>query len=431
MQRRLLGLPIGVLLLMATFVPSHANDVLGRGKALIVELGCGGCHEIQGHETTIKKEAPHLSYQGEMVRKDWLFDFLRKPYRIRPAVKGHMPDFRLTEREAFAITEYLGTLTDSGEPVPPEFRHPRKTSPQEEEAAKKLASKDYFDCFNCHILGDQTPKGQPTEWAPDLSRIKNRFNPDFFFKWFQAPDKYRPGTKMPAIFPDQNSGPDDILGGDEMKQAAALRDYLMRIGKTENFPDYAQVKAKYADLRLVEGRTLVKSLNCSGCHEIAVLPEGKMVGPHLTFEGSRVRKEWLIEFLRAPFTIKPEYALLGSVTRMPTFDLKEGDLMALVEYITQVLVDKQIDQEKDVDAALAREGRRLFREKTCDNCHQIASKARGIGPDLTEAGKRLRPGWTIHFIQKPEHYLETRMPNLKVTPDEAKALAAYVLGPKD
>ena len=423
--------PLALLLIFAKIVPVYANDILGRGKVLVQELGCGGCHEIQGHEITIKKEAPHLSFQGEMVRKDWLFNFLKNPYRIRPAVKGHMPNFRLTDREALAITEYLGTLADPGPPVPEELHYPRKTTAQELEAAKKLTSKDYFDCFNCHILGEQNPKGQPADWAPDLTRIGSRFNPDFFLKWFQAPDKYRPGTKMPALFPDQNSGPDDLLGGDEMKQAAVLRDYLMSIGKKESFPAYAEAKAKYGDVRLVEGRTLVKSLNCTGCHEVAVLPGGKNVGPHLTFEGSRVRKEWLIEFLRSPFTIKPEYTLMGSITRMPTFDLKEGDLMALVEYISQVLVDKQADQETSIDPALAVQGRKLFKQKTCDNCHRIQSKARGIGPDLTEAGKRLRPGWTVEFIQRPEHYLQTRMPNLKVTPDEAKALAAYVLGPKN
>jgi len=415
----------------ARLIPSYASDVIERGKSLVQELGCVACHEIKGHDTAIKKEAPHLSFQGEMVQKDWLFNFLKRPYQIRPAVKGQMPNFRLTDREALAITEYFSTLTDPGPPVPEELRYPRKTTAQELDAAKKLTSKDYFDCFNCHILGEQTPKGQPTEWAPDLMRIRNRFKPDFFLKWFQAPDKYRPGTKMPAIFPDENSGPDDMLGGDEKIQAAALRDFLMRIGKSESYPAYDQAKAKYGDVRLAEGRTLVKSLNCTGCHEVAVLPEGKNVGPHLTFEGSRVRKEWLIEFLRSPFTIKPEYGLLGSITRMPTFNLKEEDLMAVVEYISQVLVDKQADQETTIDAALAQQGRKLFKQKTCDNCHRIQSKARGIGPDLTDAGKRLRPGWTIQFIQRPEHYLKTRMPNLKVTLDEAKALAAYVLGPKN
>jgi mono/diheme cytochrome c family protein len=404
-----------------------------QGRALIKSLGCVVCHDIKEHETGIKAEAPNLTYEGDMVQRDWLFGFLTGPHGIRPAIKGRMPDFRLTDREALAITEYLGSLLDPEPPKalgqPPPIS--KKLPPQEIEAAKKLMSKDFFDCFNCHVFGEQKPKGKPDEWAPDLSRVRSRINPDFLFKWFQAPDRYRPGTKMPAFFPDKDSGPEDILGGDETKQAGALRDYLASIGKVENFPAYAAAKASYPNTRLTDGRTLLKSLNCTGCHEMAVLPEGRKVGPNLTYQGSRVRKEWLIEFLRAPYTIKPEYGLMGSPTRMPTFRFSEAELNAVVEYIMQVLIDKMADPNASIDATLAKQGQKLFREKTCDNCHRVGLSPGGIGPELTDAGKRLQPGWVINFIQKPEHYLETRMPNLKVSPEEAKALTAYVLGPKN
>jgi len=403
---------------------------IDKGKTLIRDLGCIVCHEIKDHDTTVREEAPNLTLEGEIVRRDWLFTFLRKPYVIRPAIKARMPDFRLTDREALAITEYLASLVEGGEPVAKEFSYPRKGSAQEVEAAKKLISQDYFNCFNCHIQGDKIPAGKPDEWAPDLARVRNRINPDFLFKWFQGPDKYRPGVKMPAYFPDKDSGPDDILRGDEMKQMAALRDYLFSIGKVENFPAYAQAKAQFPDVTPSEGRTLVTGLNCVGCHEITVLPEGKKIGPNLTYQGSRVQKDWLIAFLRSPHTIKPEYALMGSPARMPTFRFKESELLSVVEYISQVLVDKDAEQEVTVDPSLANKGRTLFREKRCNNCHRIGSDPAGIGPELTEAGKRLRPGWTINFIQRPSHYLDTRMPNLQVSAEESRALAAYILGSK-
>ena len=116
---------------------------------------------------------------------------------------------------------------------------------------------------------------------------------------------------------------------------------------------------------------------------------------------------------------------------MPTFSLTVAETLAVAEYISQALVDKNVQQDGGIDPSLAKGGRRLFKEKTCDNCHRIGSSPGGIGPDLTAAGERLRPGWVIKFIQKPEHYLETRMPNLKVSPEEARALAAYVFGPKN
>ncbi|MFQ5849874.1 MAG: c-type cytochrome [Candidatus Binatia bacterium] len=404
--------------------------MVDKGRGLIKALGCVVCHEIKGHNTTIREEAPNLTYEGEIVRRDWLFAFLKEPHAIRPAIKGRMPDFRLTDREALAITEYLASLVDRDKKVARRFRYRRKGSKKEIWAAKKLMSKDYFDCFNCHILGDKKPSGKPYEWAPDLAKVRSRIKPDFLLKWLQNPAKYRPGTKMPAFFPDQESGPDDILGGDEIKQMAAIRDYLMSIGKPGRFPAYARAMAKFPDVAAAEGRALMVKLNCVGCHNVAVLPGGRRVGPNLTFQGSRVRKEWLIDFLRAPYTIKPEYALMGSAVRMPTFRFEEAELRAVVEYISQVLVDKKLRHKVALGPALAKKGKKFFREKQCNNCHRIGSGPGGIGPDLTEAGKRLRPEWTINFIQRPSRYLDTRMPNLNVSPAKAKALAAYILGKK-
>jgi mono/diheme cytochrome c family protein len=404
-----------------------------EGERLISELGCIACHEIKDHQSTIRDEAPNLTFEGDIVRREWLFEFLKNPRKIRPAIKARMPDFRLSDREALAITEYLGSLVDTepNDMLLQAQKNPRKFGQQEMEAAKKLMSNEIFGCLNCHVFGDQTPQGKPEEWAPDLTRVKSRINPDFFFKWFKAPDRYRTGTKMPAFLPDKDSGPDDILNGDEWRQAAALRDYLVSVGRPEKFPAYAEAKAKYPDVTVTEGRTFVKSLNCTGCHEMAVLPEGRRVGPNLTFQGSRVGKEWMVNFLRAPFTIKPEYGLLGSPTRMPTFKFSAEELDAIAAYISQALVDNEAGQNPGVEATLAINGKKLFREKTCNNCHRIADDPAGIGPNLTDAGKRLQPGWTISFIQNPEHYLNTRMPNLKISPEEARALASYVLGAKN
>lgn len=410
--------------------PRGGKSAVDHGKALIQNLGCVVCHDIDGHKTTVKNEAPNLTYEGEIVRRDWLFAFLKEPHAIRPAINARMPNFRLTDREALAITEYLASLVDWGKGVAKKFRYSGKISQEEMEAARKLMSKDYFDCFSCHILGDKKPAGKPEEWAPDLTKVRSRINPDFVLKWLQNPAKYRPGTKMPAFFPDEDSGPDDILGGDEMRQMVAIRDYLMSIGREGKFPAYVRAKAQFPGVTPLMGRALLVKLNCVGCHEVAELPDGKKVGPNLTFQGSRVRKDWLTEFLRAPYIIKPEYALMGSQARMPTFRFTEAELHSVVEYISQVLVDKGLRQAWTLKPVLAKKGKRLFREKQCNNCHRIGTRPAGIGPDLTEAGKRLSPGWTMNFIERPSHYLETRMPNLKVSAEEAKALAAYILGPK-
>jgi mono/diheme cytochrome c family protein len=102
--------------------------------------------------------------------------------------------------------------------VPPEFL----------DAAKKLVSKDYFNCFSCHQQGDRKPEGPVDGWAPDLNLARQRLNPNWIIQWLKDPQKVQPGTKMPSFFP---GGPDDILGGKDDLQIEALRDYIMTLGR--------------------------------------------------------------------------------------------------------------------------------------------------------------------------------------------------------
>ncbi|MFQ5657076.1 MAG: c-type cytochrome [Candidatus Methylomirabilales bacterium] len=425
--------------LAQTVRPKQANPVRppDLAKRLITDLGCPICHELPGLKTTIREEAPNLSFEGEMVRPEWLFAFLKNPTRIRPAIRGRMPDFRLSDREALALTKYLMSLRD-GLPEPPAaLRYRGKPNAKFVAAAKKMTGKDYFDCFSCHLLKDRKPGGKREDWAPDLNRIRHRFRPDFFLKWLVDPNRYRPGTKMPEFFPDQESGPDDILDGDELKQMAALRDYLMSLGPVKTDPGYKRANVAYPNVRPSEGRKLMVRLNCVGCHRVARMPRGKRVGPSLAHEGSRVRREWLVAFLKNPGVIKPEYALMvggkGAGPRMPSFGFTSKEVASIADFMERTLVDPQAKDPfvtSPPTTELVRQGEKLFSQKFCNNCHRVKQRPGGIGPDLTHAGRRLQPGWTVNFIQRPSHYLDTRMPNLKVNDGEARALATYILGRK-
>ncbi|MBI4593798.1 MAG: c-type cytochrome [Candidatus Rokubacteria bacterium] len=418
---------------MASLALSFAADgqTPESGQLLIQKLGCPVCHDIPGHTTTVRQEAPDLTYEGDRVKPEWLFEFLRSPVTIRPGVAARMPNFRLTDTEALALTEALGSFKDrKAPPLPPGQRYQGTLSPVARAAAVKLLTKDYFDCFNCHWDGDKKPGGKPEEWAPDLGRVANRLNPDWIVRWLIDPAKIVPGTKMPAFFPDDKSGPDDILGGDETAQILTLRDYLMAGGQAASGGSaYARVKAEHADGSVAPGRSLLLRLNCVGCHRIAGFPEGKRVGPPLGFQGSRVTREWLREFLRRPGPIKPEYAIMGSDARMPDFRLTDGEVDTLTDYFMSRLRDANLPAlpATALDPKLAPDGERLFSEKFCDNCHRIGSRPGGIGPDLTFAGRRLNPAWIYRFVLNPSHYLDTRMPNLQLTESEARAVTAYLL----
>ena len=99
-------LPVSAAILGADVAPTVAASP-EEGRALIERLGCPVCHDIPGHATTIRKEAPDLTWEGDRVRPDWLFAFLKAPGTIRPALTARMPNFRLTDEEALALTEGL------------------------------------------------------------------------------------------------------------------------------------------------------------------------------------------------------------------------------------------------------------------------------------------------------------------------------------
>jgi mono/diheme cytochrome c family protein len=201
-----------------------------QGETLIRELGCSGCHRISGVPHGLP-EVPGLGGLGDKLRGDWLPDYLQAPVPVRPWLRARMPGFRLTEDEKRMLVQYLQALRDHGlPPLSTRLRYGGGPSPALAAAGRRLASREYLACGSCHITGTQIPEGPRDGWAPDLVQAGRRLQPDWIVRWLQDPKRFSPGTRMPAFFPDDQSGPEDILGGDEERQILALRDYLLALG---------------------------------------------------------------------------------------------------------------------------------------------------------------------------------------------------------
>ena len=83
-----------------------------NGKKLIAEVGCLGCHGVEGLEDQSKKidayAGPYLSGTGTKVQPDWLVSWLKKPWHYQEDTI--MPSMRLTDQEANDIATYLLSL---------------------------------------------------------------------------------------------------------------------------------------------------------------------------------------------------------------------------------------------------------------------------------------------------------------------------------
>jgi mono/diheme cytochrome c family protein len=208
--------------------------------------------------------------------------------------------------------------------------------------------------------------------------------------------------------------------------AAALLVQLRSFTDEKLPPALISTPSNLEQLR-VAGMGLFATYHCLGCHNLA--GEGGSIAPNLAYEGSKVRGEWLLSFLREPHQIRPL-----SQARMPTFPLQPQEAVELRDYIMMMFVDERVPRDPQVAQAitpeLAQQGEKLYWEKyPCFTCHQIQGKTGGaaVGPDLTDAWKRLNPDWMVQWIKNPQAFdPASLMPNLGVSDAEAIALVAYL-----
>lgn len=240
---------------------SLKSSFINEGENLIRQLNCQACHIIDGEGGNVKgsvndwltkfegKDAteaksltgsfspPSLLGEGAKVQAQWLFEFLHDPSILRPWVKMRMPSYDYHGGQVNTLVKYFNYLDDQEFPFT-DMYHPN-LSKEEFAAAEKMFSKEVFGCTQCHVVGSKLPDGSPDSFGPNLALAK-RLKPDWIVKWLTNPPAMIPGTKMPVFFDPtsyKDSGPPDILDGDEDRQIRALRDYLLTLTGTSVMPD--------------------------------------------------------------------------------------------------------------------------------------------------------------------------------------------------
>ncbi|MDF1589131.1 MAG: c-type cytochrome [Gammaproteobacteria bacterium] len=170
---------------------------------------------------------------------------------------------------------------------------------------------------------------------------------------------------------------------------------------------------------VASGLKLVQQFACQSCHTIG--DQGGIVGPNLNQVTIRRDKQWLMDWLKDPATIKQG-------TLMPKFDWKPGDREAVIDYLasfaTQVDGDAIIAQKgKDENA-----GKALIQAYQCAACHKVAGEpGRMLFPDLTTVKERRTPEWERNWLKDPQAIKPgTFMPNFHLSDDEIQAITSYL-----
>jgi cytochrome c2 len=160
--------------------------------------------------------------------------------------------------------------------------------------------------------------------------------------------------------------------------------------------------------------------------------------PSLSALGARLEARWIAEYLLAPRDLRPK--LTPTMPRLPIDPAQAADLAA---YLTDGRVSSA-----PLSAAPGnpRRGRELMEQKGCASCHAFsgvppftlsepapagsdAARAAALAPDLRFTRERFRRDQLLAWLLNPQAVKpDTRMPNFGLSADEARDIAAYLLG---
>ena len=170
---------------------------------------------------------PRLDGVGNKLQPAWLTKVLVDGASVRPSLDTRMPQFG-AENVGF-LPELLVALDRKPDNLP----HADDAVEVQKEAGRKIVGTSGLSCIVCHRFNGQAAQ---TFQAIDLTTVSQRLNQDWFNKFLLDPNRYHPGTRMPAFWPGGKSLLESLLGGDTARQHAALWTYLSD-GPRAKFPE--------------------------------------------------------------------------------------------------------------------------------------------------------------------------------------------------
>ncbi|MEA2624263.1 MAG: hypothetical protein QOD06_308, partial [Candidatus Binatota bacterium] len=256
---------------------------VARGKQLVDSVGCRGCHAFEPDGTAAvlsesKDVAPNLSRVADKTDARWIYNWIRNPRGYDPSTR--MPNLRLSEEEAAAITSFLLTLKGSpaegeaagtaGAPTSAEPKNlaKRLSAPETIAAGEKLVRK--YGCFGCHEIPGMEKESRV---GVELSFFGSKGLEELYFGYHhEIPRNWVAWTNNklhdPRIY--QTEFIEQAMPNFRLKDSEidALRTFLASRVEHKAPAAFRRPDADGRQKALLEGRRLVERYNCIGCHVI-------------------------------------------------------------------------------------------------------------------------------------------------------------------
>ena len=396
------------------------------GASLYGESFCASCHAVQNAAGNLVggNVGPELTRVGNKAKPEWLQAWLRNP-RVY-AAETAMPHYRFNDAQIATLTGFLLTKADTDLLANVHLEAP---TPEQIARGKRLVS-DY-GCASCHEI---TGIKKPENFAPELSRIGSKPVTQLLFlpgMQHTLPDYIATKIKTPRSFAQNLKMPQYTF---TPEQIDSLTTALLAFNdRSFTLPASLTVPAKPESDYQPAGKAgkLMADLACFSCHRIN--GHGGDMAPDLTWEGNSVQRQWLVEFLKNPNTLRP-----ALIRRMPRFNLTDGEANELTDYIMTVYQSPAIDRDSRPLSGYPKGevelGRQLFYGKyACQGCHIVDAKAdKGyIGPTLTHVGSRLTAAWIFQWMKNPQALRPGILePSRAMSDEDARALTAFLVSQK-
>lgn len=388
-----------------------------NGKKVFSESRCISCHTVEGKGNG---SAPELSKVASMASRGWLLAFIRDPHAFSPETR--MPRYHFSDSESRDLVAYFESEFKDFS-APEGILNPlRVNQTLAEKGAKAFRS---LGCFSCHDPGQGTIK---EKFGPDLNGLGdkraasldfgrradlNRTLPAWATAKLMDPRSFSAGLKMP------NYG----FKGDDTR---AIVTALLSLG-SKPVPEAYHPGVTGTPAPIPGGviGKLVQQYRCLSCHQIGTQGGDISTAP-LTFEGSKVKRDWLVNYLMVSFTLRP---ILEE--RMPIFRIPRDEAEKLADAIESFYVNPAIPEDpfagRPASDQNAAEGQQLFVTNGCRACHILGTTGGYYGPPLTDASSRLKPGWVFKWLKGPQAWrADVRCPNYGFTDTDALRLTAYI-----
>lgn len=363
--------------------PQHNDEQIAEGVKLFENLGCVACHSTKPLDEEDPFARLSLHYVSAKFAPGQLLAFLKSPHKHYAF--SRMPDFKLSDEEAQAISALLSTRA-KGEVMLPH------DAPQGD-ATRGKALFGSAGCAACHsdASGREAPKSAPVSLKqPSAGCLKD----------------------------EASRAPNFALGDDERAALAVFVKHDLAQPTSSLLQDTA------AEFSLRQ----VKSLNCVACHRrdgansvlMSVLEEEGEQGltpevlPLLTWTGEKLKPAWTEKLLAGHHDVRARPWLRA---RMPAFPARAKGLAVGLSHEHGFAAEENVVPPPD--AELAKVGAQLVGDDngfSCIKCHAIGKRPplapfEAPGINLVSAAERLRytyyPRW---MMDPPRVDVLTKMP---------------------